>query len=90
MNTMAWLIICSIVFSIAFVLGAGWSYIGMINKSFEEEFAKELADNKFKTCDRCGSRFEKETSEDENVCQSCVNHLKENPDDEYIQKWRYE
>jgi hypothetical protein len=84
MNTMAWLVVCSIVFSIAFVLGAGWSYIGMINKSFEEGFAKELKDNQFNICDRCGCRYEIATSEDENVCQTCVAYLREDPDDEYF------
>jgi len=90
MNTMAWLIVCSVIFCIAFVLGAMWSYVGSINKSFEEEFAKELKENKFKICDRCGCRYEDATSGCADVCQSCITYLNENPDDEYLKRWRYE
>jgi len=90
MDLLLMFVIATFSLSIGFVFGAWWCAVGRINKSFEEEFAKEIKENKIKVCDRCGSRFEKETSEDENVCQTCVNYLKENPDDEYIQNWRYE
>lgn len=79
--------------SISFVLGAWWCSVGQGNKTFEQEFAKEIAGHKknnIKVCDHCGSLFDTEDSEDTVVCQTCVNYLKENPDDEYIQKWRYE
>lgn len=67
--------------SIGFVIGAFWATVGTANKEYDAQI---------KVCDRCGNRFSTEDSEDNIICQRCVEFIKNNPDDEYMKKWRYE
>ncbi len=87
----------SVVGLVCFYLGmtfmAYWVEATRQNR-LEDQLAKQLIHIKaprntyLETCIRCGKKFDISTTEDPEfeLCQDCMNHLKNHPEDPYFQR----